>query len=197
MSAVVAVAALVLLAAPAAGIETATFGLDSASGERLEIPIRAGERTTARAVVWNKTDAPISLELRVAVASVDASGTASLGEGDVEVASWVSLQEREVDLGPQERQEVGLSVEPPSELSAETKTFALVAQAAAPQAGAPPAVLQRLALVGYLEPDPNALSVRSIPMWLVVVAAVVLLAVVAAAVRVRRRRPELAPSSAG
>lgn len=171
-----------LATASAAAIETTSFGIDHAGDGRLAIPIRAGSRTTARAEVWNKTDAPVTLELRVVPAEVDEGGAPKLGAGDSEAASWVKLRQTTVELAAQERREVVLAVEPPDRLSKETKTFAVLAQLAAEPGGAP-AVLQRLALIGYLEPDPAALEVRSIPMWLIVVAALVLIAVVVVAIR--------------
>lgn len=188
-AAAAAVALLTLLWPPlhAAAIETTSFGIDRAGGGRLEIPVRAGERTTTRAEVWNKTDAPVTLELRVVAAQVDEGGAPKLGAGDSEAASWVRLRQTSVELAAQERQEVVIAVEPPNRLSAETKTFAVLAQLAS-EPGAPPAVLQRLALIGYLEPDPDALEVRSIPVWLIVVAALVLIAVVIGIRRVTASR---------
>ena len=184
-AAAVAAVALLTLMSPAlhaAAIETTSFGIDHTGDGRLEIPIRAGERTTARAEVWNKTDAPVTLELRVVPAEVDDGGAPKLGAGDSEAASWVKLRQTSVELAAQERREVVIAVEPPDHLSEETKTFAVLAQIA-PEPGAAPAVLQRLALIGYLEPDPDALSVRSIPVWLIVVAALILVVVVVIAVR--------------
>lgn len=179
---------LVTAAAPAASIETATFGIDiverDAEGEgRLRVPIEAGKTTNGELRVWSKHDEPLTLRLSVMPARVAEDGTASLG-GDPEPAGWVDVPSR-VELGAGEEQRVTVAVSAPRQLTAATKTVAVVAEAEAK--GDAPAVLQRLAVTTYLVPDRESL-IASLG-WLPWIAVGLLLAVGVAAVGRARARP--------
>lgn len=127
------------------------------------------------------------LRLSVAPATVDRGGKASLGGDDDEAVTWVELDD-EVELGPKERRTVVVEVRAPRKLDARTRTVAIIAEPAAIGGEAPPAVLQRLALTTYLEPDEDSLIASLGPFpW---IALAILLVVATALVRsaVRRRR---------
>ena len=183
----VAVAVVVVrAAAPLGAIETSAFGLaaaDPARDNRLHVTVRAGERTEGRLLVWNKLDEPITLALSVRAARVADSGATEIG-GRSEAVSWVELPAT-VSLAAQEERIVRVVVDAPSTVSAGTKTLAVLAELTGEETS--PAVLQRIGVTTFLEPDPDALSVESIPMWLVVAAVAVLLSVILLLVRVRRR----------
>jgi hypothetical protein len=152
-------AGVVLWTTPADAIETTTFGIDvveAADDQRLHIPVRAGERSTAEVRVWNKQDTPLSLELSVAAARVDANGQASLG-GDDEPVEWVSLEPATVELGPRAERKIEVRVDAPRRLDGKTKVVAVLAQPSTDPGSDPPAVLQRLAITTFLEPDEDSL----------------------------------------
>jgi hypothetical protein len=176
---VVAGAALVLaavaaMAVPAGAIETATFGIDVIERDtdgRLRIAIAAGETTSGQLRVWSKHDEPLVLRLSVMPAEVADDGTSSLG-GDPEPTGWVDVPVL-VELAPGQERRVTVTVSSPRELSADTKTVAVLAQAEVD--GEAPAVLQRLAVTTYLVPDGGSL-IASLG-WLPWLAAGVLVAV--------------------
>lgn len=183
------------MSAPSGAIETETFGLDVAARSddaRLHIPVAAGTTATGEILVWNKTDATIRLRLSVAPAIVDTGGKVSLGGDDEDPVGWVEVED-EVELGPRERRTVEVSVRAPRKLEGRTRTVAIIAEPATIVGEAPPAVLQRLALTTYLEPDEDSLIASLGPFpW---IALAVLLVVATALVRsaLRRRRVANAP----
>ena len=186
-----AVLAVMAGAAPAAALETTTFGLDVAEPSedgRLTIAVRAGATTTGRLRVWNKQTTAVTLRLTVAPASVDAAGGASLG-GDVEPTRWVSVEPTEVRLAAGERREVTVRVEAPRRLERGRKVVAVVAEPAL-VGDQPPAVLQRLAVTTFLVPVKDGLVAELGGILWVAVAVLTAVAVaVAMVVGKRRRRP--------
>lgn len=185
--AVLVAGAILLGIAPAVAIETTTFGIDAAertSDGRLHIEVRAGERTSGKLRIWNKSAEPIQLRLGVVAATVDANGAASLG-GDDEAVGWVTVEPDEVTLGGSEEATVDVSVDAPRRLDSETKTVAVVAEPA-PVEGAAPPVIERLAITTFLEPDEESLIASLGPFpWIAGV--VLLLAVILLARRMNRR----------
>jgi len=180
--------------APSSAIETETFGLDVAArteDARLHIPLAAGKTTSGEILVWNKQDTPLRLLLSVSPAAVNSAGTVSLGGNDLTSVEWVEVPES-VDLGPKERRTVEVEVRAPRKLDARVRTVAIVAEPDA--GGAQPAVVQRLALTTYLEPDEGSLIASLGPFpW---IALAVLLVVVALAVRAAvRKRSDAAGST--
>ena len=175
-------------------IETATYGLDVADDSedgRLHITVKAGEATSGRARVWNKSDAPLALQLQVVPARADDAGNVSLG-GDGEGVAWVELEPDRVELAAGAERVVEVRVRAPRKLDAATRIVAVQVEPAASGTGTQPAVVQRLALTTYLEPDEDSLiaSLGALP-W---VALGLLLVVVGAVVRTGRRRRLTGPS---
>jgi hypothetical protein len=174
--------------APSGAIETETFGLDVASrtdDARLHIPVEAGRTTSGQVLVWNKEAMPLTLRLSVLPATVDADGRAKLGGDDLEAVGWIAIDE-EVELEAEERRTVDVEVRAPRKLDRAVRTVAIVAEPAVE--GEQPAIVQRLALTTYLEPDEDSLIASLGPFpW---IALAVLLVVATALVRsgVRRRR---------
>lgn len=181
--------AILIGIAPAVAIETSRFGIDVAertTDGRLHIRIEAGERSTGKVRVWNKTTEPMRLRLSIVPATVDEDRSVKLG-GDDEPVGWTSVKPGTVELPPGGDATAEVAVQAPRRLDGDTKTVAVVAEpAAAP--GEAPAVLQRLAVTTYLEPDEDSLIASLGPFpW---IAGVVLIAVVVALVlRARRREP--------
>lgn len=193
------IAGALLGGAPARAIETATFGLDVAErteDARLHIPIAAGKTSTGRVLVWNKQTAPLTLRLSVSPATVEGDGPLALGGNDTEPVAWVEPEPEEVELGPEERRVVTIEVHAPRKLDSRTRTVAIVAEPTF-RDGETPAVLQRLALTTFLEPDERSLVASLGPFpW---IALAVLLVVVTAVVRAsaQRRRRAGAPPATG
>ena len=173
--------------APAGAIETTSFGLDVAKPTpdgRLHLELRAGTSTSGQVKVWNKTDAPLTLQLSVAPAQVADDGTVSLG-GDDDVVDWVDLETDRVELAAGQERLVEVEVDAPRKLDDEIRAVAIQVEPAASPGGEQPAVIQRLALTTYLEPDEDSLIASLGPYpW---IALAVLLLVVAAVVRSRRK----------
>ena len=171
--------------APVRAIETTSFGIDVVEvneDRRLHIPIAAGETSRGELRVFNKQQEPITLSLSVVAARVNDSGGASLG-GDAEPVGWVTVEPARVELAVGEERTIEVRVDAPRKLDGEVKTVAVLAQPA-PDGGSEsaPAVLQRLAITTYLEPDEDSLIASLGPFpW---IAGAVLL--VAAALLVRR-----------
>ena len=187
--------AFVSRSTPIGAIETATFGLDvveRSDDSRLHVPVRAGETTTGRLRVWNKSQAPLTLQVGVVPAQVDEAGTVSLG-GDGEGVGWVSVDPDRVELAPAAEQVVTVRVEAPRKISGHDLVVAVQVEPAIVEGAAQPAVVERLALTTYLEPDEDSLiaSLGLFP-W---IALAVLLVVATALVRsaLRRRRAGSAP----
>lgn len=180
-------------ATPAGAIESASFGIDTTGGSgagaarKLELKVRAGGVARDEVRVWNKTPEPMRVRLSVAPAQVDKAGTASLG-GDPAAAGWVDLDAEDVLLAPHEARTVAFEVRPPRELSAGTKTLAVLAEPVA-KGGSAPAVLQRLAVMAYLNPD-GALSASL--GWLPLAALAALLALAAGVVVTALRKRDTA-----
>lgn len=189
-AAIAVIVGALLGSAPTSAIETATFGLDVAEESddaRLHIAISAGRTSTGTILVWNKQETALRLRLSVSPAVVDGAGSVSLGGDDAAPVEWVDIDEA-VELGPQERRRITVEVRAPRKLEARTRTVAIVAEPAAVEGEAAPAVLQRLALTTYLEPDEDSLIAGLGPFpW---IALAVLLVVATALVRssIRRRR---------
>jgi hypothetical protein len=178
LTALVMAGAVLSGAAPAFAIETTTFGIDVAEESedgRLHIQIKAGESTTGRLRVWNKQATPLTLVLSVFPARVDDNGQATLG-GEEEATEWVAVEPSRVELDPGASQTIEVRVDAPRKLDREVRTVAVLAQ---PDTGGEqaPAVLQRLAVTTFLEPDEDSLIASLGPFpW---IAAAVLLVVLA------------------
>lgn len=175
--------------AAAAAIETTTFGLDVVEPTpdgRLHITLEAGERSTGRLRLFNKTDGPLAIKLSVSPATVDAAGTAQLG-GDATAVEWVEVPAEPVALAPRQQQVVEVVVDAPDELPAERATVAIVAEPAAVAGGQAPAVLQRVAVTTLLEPGQKKGVIASLGWW-PWVALALLVAVAAWTVRRTSRR---------
>ena len=177
-------------ATPAVALETDRFGIDVVNrteDSRLHIDIAAGETSRGQLKVWNKHTAPVTLKLTVVPASVDRSGSASIG-GDDEAVAWVSVEPKQVTLAPGASRTLEVEVNAPRKLDGETKTVAVMAEPVTE--GEAPAVLQRLAVTTFLEPDDDSLiaSLGVLP-W---IAGGVLLVVAFAVARstLARRRKE-------
>jgi hypothetical protein len=176
--------------APVGAIETESFGLDVArptQDGRLHIVLAAGKTTTGQVKVWNKTQAPLILELRIVGAQIDGSGRVALG-GDGKGVDWVELDPDRVELDAGQERTVDVRVQAPRKLDDEVLAVAVQVEPAVGGEGAP-AVVQRLALTTYLEPDGGSLIASLGPFpW---IALAVLLVVATAMVRAaaRRRRP--------
>lgn len=175
---------------PIGAIETATFGLDvveRSDDSRLHVPVRAGETTTGQLRVWNKSQAPLTLQVRVVPAQMDDAGTVSLG-GDGEGVAWVSVDPDRVELAPSAERVVTVRVEAPRKIAGDDLVVAVQVEPASVEGAAQPAVVERLALTTYLEPDEDSLIASLGPFpW---IAVAVLLVVATALVRsaLRRRR---------
>jgi hypothetical protein len=175
--------------APVGAIETATFGLDVADDTadgRLHVAVRAGEATSGRARVWNKTDAPITLALTVVPAQMDADGKVSLG-GEGESVSWVDLEPRRVELAARAERTIDVRVRAPRKIDGDTQVVAIQVEPALSPTGATPAVVQRLALTTYLEPDQDSLIAGLGPYPWIALVAVLLVGAFGARAAWRRR----------
>lgn len=189
--AVVTVAAGAILSgvAPAVAIETTSFGIDVATrsdDQRLHIPVRAGETSTGELRVWNKQDTPLRLAFSVAPARVDDEGRASLG-GDEPAVEWLSIEPASLELDAGAERIVEVRVHGPRKLEVGKRTVAVLAQPAVD--GDAPAVLQRLAITTFLEPDEDSL-IASLGVFPWIAAAILLLSIALLARRVRSKRPE-------
>lgn len=184
---VLALALALAPAAPAGAIESPAFRLEPVDRDgprsNLREALRPGATTEDAVMVTNKTSRPLALRLSVAPASVGRNGSVRL-TGSEEVASWVRLDATEVTLAPRASRRVGFAVRAPRELPRAAMTMAIVAEPA-PASGAPPAVVQRLAVMGYLAPAGSSL-VASLG-WVLWAAASALVAVVAVALSPTRR----------
>lgn len=190
------------LASPAGAIETSEFGIeaqspvtDSGGRPRFVAEVAAGRATSVAVRVWNKSDGAVTVALTVVPATVSPDGPASL-EGDTEPVRWVSLAEEEIHLAPGEDRTLDVLVEGPRHLEDRPRTVAVVAQAAdaGSSAGADsPAVLQRLALIAYLEPVAGGVPGLGLLPW---VAGALALAVAGWAASARHRDGEAAPATA-
>jgi len=176
--------ALVLgFAAPAGAIETTRFGIEPARGDQLDVDLRPGHTTSSAIVVWNRRDEPLTLELHLSPATVNADGTVDLAGPDAPVR-WSSVRPRRVTLAAGQRREVSLTVRAPRHLPDVLGTVAVIAEPVPDEGDPTPAVLQRLALVGHFHR-----AGRDLPdLW--PLAGVALLAIVAvfAQIVVSRRR---------
>lgn len=175
---------------PTGAIETATFGLDVAEESddgRLHIPLAAGRTTGRDVLVWNKQSEPLQLQLSVAPAVVDGTGKAALGGSDTDPVEWVEVP-KAIDLRAGERRRVTVEVRAPREIDAATRSVAIVAEPAATDGSSPPAVVQRLALTTYLEPDESSLIASLGPFPWIALAVLLLVVVLAVRAAVRRRR---------
>jgi hypothetical protein len=176
--------------APAGAIETSSYGLDvvqRTDDGRLHVAVKAGETTTGQVRVWNKEQQPITLQLSVAPAQVDKGGTVSLG-GDGEGVDWVTLSPARVELAAGADQVVAVRVRPPRKIEGgQDRVVAVQVEPAASATGDQPAVVQRLALTTYLEPDSGSLIASLGPFPWIALAVLVLVAVLVGRNAVKRR----------
>ena len=190
--------AVLLGAAPAVAIETTSFGIDVAEqseDSRLHIPVRAGESTSGRLRVWNKQTTPLTLVLSVFPARVDGTGQATLG-GEEEATDWVTVEPSRVELQPGASRTIEVRVDAPRKLDGEVRTVAVLAQPDTD--GEAPAVLQRLAVTTFLEPDEDSLIASLGPFpWIAAGVLLIVLALLARRMLNRRNADSseaLAPS---
>ena len=196
--AVIGIVGVILWVTPTFAIETEAFGLDvteQSDDGRLHIPIRAGESSTGELRMWNKQSSEIRLEVTVTAARIDDAGNAALG-GDDEPVEWVSVEPASVELAPGEEQRLVVRVEAPRKLDGEVKTVAILATPAVD--GEAPAVLQRLAVTTFLEPDEDSLIASLGPFpWIAAGVLLIVLALLARRMLNRRNADSseaLAPS---
>jgi hypothetical protein len=176
-----------LAAAPASAIETSAFGLAPGGTQNrtaLHEDVRPGKRTDDTVRVWNKTAQPVTVNLMVQGATINAKGQVHLG-GNGGAAGWVRLSSSTVTLAPHASMDVPVTVTGPRKMPGGTSNAAIVAEAQAPDA-AHVAVLQRVALMVYAS-APSGSPLRAALGWAAWVA-VGLLVVVAGFV-VQRSRP--------
>jgi hypothetical protein len=186
--------------APAGAIETASYGLDVATtskDSRLHIDVRAGETTTGRVRVWNKSQQPLTLQLTVAPAQVTDGGAVALG-GDGDGVDWVSLVPSQANLAPGAEQIVEVRVKAPRKIDGgKARVVAVQVEPAAATAGDQPAVVQRLALTTYLEPDAGSLIASLGPFpWIALAVLVVVGVLLLRAAAGRRRRSSATAAAA-
>jgi hypothetical protein len=186
-AAMVTAAAIAAAAGPAGAIETGDFGLVPASGARqsLHETVRPGRTTEDDVRVFNKTAQPLKLRVSVERTSVAGDGTLQLSGGGGE-ADWVSMSAREVQLAPRGSAVVHVTIRPPSTAPKETVRLAVVAE---PVLDHPTSVVQRLAMVAYLEParrSPLRASLGALP-FVALALLVFALRNLAAGARLRRR----------
>jgi hypothetical protein len=145
-------------ALPASAIETATFGLTAAgakeSASALHTAIPSGTESQIEVDVWNRTAAPLTLDLRAVPAVVDTAGSASLGGNDG-AAQWASFPQgsHRPTIAAKSRTRVALSIAVPKNARHGRHTFAVLAEPVLGPGEAPPAVLQRLAVMAYVQVD--------------------------------------------
>ena len=185
--------------APVGAIETTTFGLDVAEPSkdgRLHLEVKAGRSTSGQVRVWNKSDAPLALAVTVVSAEIDDAGKVSLG-GDGKGVGWVSVEPERVELAPGQERLVEVRATAPRKIDDEVLAVAVQVEPAAIAGGEQPAVVQRLALTTYLEPDGDSLIASLGPFPWIALAVLVLVAAVAlraaAASRKRRRAADAVP----
>jgi hypothetical protein len=176
-------------AGPAGAIETAQFGLNpSGAGTRtaLHEDVRPGHHVNDSVVVWNKTDSPIDVVLGVSSASIGKDGKPTLG-GAGGAAKWVHLGATTVHLAPKARAGVPVRIDAPRVLPAGTSLAAVTAEAA-PGANHQIAVVERVAIMVYVQ-APKGSSLRATLGWILWVAVVLLVLALAALLVFQRSRP--------
>lgn len=191
VAAAVATAATLGAGRTAHAIETKDVGLepvptgDDGGRQSLRVEIIPGREATDAVRVWNKTDRPLTVDLLATAAKKAGDGSVSLG-GDAAPASWIDVEHGRITLPPKGERVIAITVRPPEALPALETTAAIMVQPVS-DAAAPPAILQRVAVMTYLSASslhaPPATGTR-LPVWLIVIA--VLLAVAAAALAGRR-----------
>jgi hypothetical protein len=147
----------IALATPASAIETATFGITAggqANASAVHATMHAGSTEPITVEVWNRTAAQLTLDVRAVPATVDSAGSASLGGKD-EAAGWASFAKgaQRPILRPKARTRITVSVDVPKHASHGRHTFAVLAEPVQNPGEAPPAVLQRLAVMAYVQVD--------------------------------------------
>ena len=187
-SAILAGGVVVALAAPAGAIETGELGIEPVPAGRprqsFHETIRPGRITRDAVRVFNKTSRPITVRLWVEQASIDGEGQARLGGGGG-AAGWVGMPTGALELAPRSARSVPFEVRAPRELPPGGALVAIMAEAV-PEDPRRLAVLQRLAVIAYLEPAHGA-PLRSPLGWPLVLAAA-LLGVVAMAGAIAHHR---------
>lgn len=146
-----AVPATALLAvAPAAAVQTSTFGISAGpargGGSHLRASGRPGSPVDEQILVWNRTSRPLTLSLSVAPAHLIQGDVPALG-GEEAPTRWVHLGQDVVTLGPHVAQEVGVSVVLPRILPHLPATAAILARPVATSAAAVSVVVQLGVLV--------------------------------------------------
>jgi hypothetical protein len=139
---------LALTCAPAAAVETSEFGIEPASGAKLEAQVLAGRTSVVPVRLWNQAAREIEVRLALSTASVAEDGTASL-DGEQAPVRWAKLETRRVRLAEGEVRVIELRLHGPSRLETGEHTMAVIAQVE-PAAGEQAAVIQRLAPIVYL-----------------------------------------------
>lgn len=147
----------VLSAGPAHAIETRQFGIEpsprvAGGANRSSITAKAAAGSTHRDAirVWNKGSRPVTLLISTAPATKEPDGSVRLG-GPSAPLGWVGLESTKVTLAGKAAAVVPVSIRIPRSAREDT-ALALVVQPIA-AAGAEPAVLERLAMMVYIQPD--------------------------------------------
>ncbi|HVA44552.1 MAG TPA: hypothetical protein VNF50_13810 [Acidimicrobiales bacterium] len=178
---------------PAAAVQTDAYGIAPApgslqsGGDHLQAVTRPGAAVHDQLLVWNRTGAPLTLDLSVEPAHLAPGDVPALG-GATAPTRWVHLDQPVVQLGPHADQIVSLTITVPRILPHLPAQAAVVAT---PETSTPGhvAVLIRLAVLISMDAAPSAPSRAPLGTvgWvgLAVLAAV---ALTVAAVRVTSRR---------
>lgn len=190
-----ALAAFIGGGAPAGAIETESYGLDvvqRTEDGRLHLEVKAGKTTRGQVRVWNKSAQPITLQLSVAPAQIGDGGAVSLG-GDGKGVDWVELKPTRVELAGGGEKIVAVAVRPPRKIDGTERAVAIQVEPAVTAGGQQPAVVQRLALTTYLEPDKGSLIASLGPFPWIALAILVLVAAGLARQAVARRGKATTP----
>lgn len=156
LAGVAATLIVVVTGGPAHAIETRQFGLEPSprvadGANRSSITVKSAAGATHRDAIriWNKGSRPVTLVISTTPATKERDGSVRLG-GPSEPLGWVSLDSTTVELAGKASAVVPVSVRIPRSARADTALALLVQPLAAP--GAEPAVLERLAMMVYIQP---------------------------------------------
>lgn len=162
-------------AGPAHAIETRQFGLEPSprvaggvNRSSITVTAKAGATHHDAIRVWNKTSRPVTLIISAAPATREDDGSVHLG-GASEPPGWVSIKNTAVTLAGKADAVVPVAVRIPRSARADTALALVVRPEAAP--GSEPAVLERVAMMVYIEPSGVAAPAAGAPGWLAPLAA--------------------------
>lgn len=183
----VSVLLLTILAAPAWGLESATFGMEPHPAivggnprQAFHVELRAGGEKRDQLKLFNKTDRPLTLRIYAAEAVEGADGAISVGmePSSSGPASWLRLDRETIKLGPKQSTTVGFSVRAPRQFPAGDEFIAALAVEPARDPSEPGvAVIQRLATVVWVRPTTALAEIAGNPLVWVALALLIAAAV--------------------